>query len=141
MVDRDVFVPLQRFLVEATRQRGYCYSVGGDEFIVLLRNSSGVETVAFADRLLRSVQDLEFTCDEASIRLTLSIGLASFPSDAHTLQEVREKANHAENRAKANGRNQVGLRITMTLCSPTSRWSRTAVPVKLSARSAAQRGR
>lgn len=107
VVDTCILGPLHHFLVEAVRQRGYCYSVGGDEFIILLRNCGPDEALAFAHRLARSIQDNEFVCKEITAQVTLSIGVSSFPADGETLQEVREKANNAENQAKSKGKNRV----------------------------------
>ena len=107
VVDREILVPFQRSLVEIVRHRGYCYSVGGDEFIILLLNSDPRETLAFAERLGQTVQDAAFDCGSDSVRLTLSIGAANYPNDGEALDDVREKANYAENRAKSDGRNRV----------------------------------
>lgn len=107
VVDQDILVPLQRMLLELVRERGFCYCVGGDEFIILLLNADPSESLAFAQRLLRGVQDRAFECAGESVSLTLSVGLASCPRDGTTLADVRGKANYAENRAKEQGRNRV----------------------------------
>ena len=107
VVDRDILVPFQHFLVDVTRSRGFVYSVGGDEFIILLRNAGPDEALAFANRLLRCVHDNPFRVGTTTEALTLSIGVASYPCDAAELLDLRKTANQAENTAKANGRNQV----------------------------------
>jgi len=107
IVDREVLVPLQRFLLNAIQSRGLGYSVGGDEFIVLLRNADSTESKAFADRLLQTVSAYAFNIGGNKETLTLSIGLACFPSDSKILTQLREMANKAENLAKSTGRNKV----------------------------------
>ena len=53
------------------------------------------------------VQDATFDFSGELERVTVSAGVAHYPSDANTLEDVRGKANYAENRAKADGRNRV----------------------------------
>lgn len=107
VVDRDILVPFQHLLVDVTYSRGFSYSVGGDEFIILLRNVAPDEAVAFAHRLLTFVREHTFRIGTTDETLTLSIGVACYPHDARELLALREMANQAENTAKAKGRNQV----------------------------------
>jgi diguanylate cyclase (GGDEF)-like protein len=107
VVDRDFLAPFQRFLAEAVRHRGYCYCVGGDEFIILLLNCGRRESVAFAERLVETVRESTFECAGDPIHVRVSLGVANSPKDGTGLQAVREKANHAERRAKSKGKNQV----------------------------------
>ncbi len=106
VVDRDLLAPFHHLLVDVVSHRGYCYCVGGDEFIILLRNCDPPETLAFAERIVRTVQDKTFDFGGQLERVTVSVGAASYPSDGKTLDDVREKANYSENRAKSNGRNR-----------------------------------
>jgi len=107
VVDTDVLEPLMRFIEAAVVGRGRAYSVGGDEFIVLLRNSTTAEAVAFAERLRSAASELAFLARGEKVSLTLSLGVAAYPGDGDTLTAVRRRANEAENRAKTRGRNCV----------------------------------
>lgn len=107
VVDRDFLAPFQRFLVDIVRHRGYCYSVGGDEFIILLLNCDRRESVAFAERLCQTLQDATFDCAGDEVQVTISLGVANYPGDGTSLEDVRAKANYAENLAKSKGKNRV----------------------------------
>jgi len=107
IVDKNILIPFQNQLLELVSVSGYAYSVGGDEFIILLRNVNQDETIAFANRLLESTRNTEFNVASDNVKITLSIGVANCPSDSTTYQTLRELANQAENKAKANGKNQV----------------------------------
>lgn len=107
VVDKDILDPFQRQLFELVRVRGFAYSVGGDEFIILLLNVNQEETLAFANRLLETARNTVFKVMEDDVNITLSAGVANCPSDTRDYQTLRELANQAENKAKANGRNQV----------------------------------
>lgn len=81
--------------------------MGGDEFIVLLENIKNIDAVlSISDKLLKSVSQpiqvnsLEFT-------LGMSIGVACFPSDGLTLDQLITAADHAMYTAKAAGKNQI----------------------------------
>lgn len=106
IVDRNLLIPFHRLLVELVRHRGHSYCVGGDEFIILLRNTDLSETSAFAERLLRTVEDATFDFDDQRERVTLSVGVAHYPDNGKTLADVRERANYSESRAKSDGRNR-----------------------------------
>lgn len=107
VVDQFILVPFQKLLIELTHSRGFAYSVGGDEFLLLLRNVDPNETLAFANRLLEAMRKHRFSVNGAVETLSISVGVACHPSDAQTSIELRKLANAAENKAKRDGRNRV----------------------------------
>lgn len=107
IVDRDLLIIYQRMILDLVRHRGFAYSVGGDEFIILLLNVSQEETISFANRLIEATRKTEFCVANDTIQITISVGVACYPTDSDTYQTLRELANSAENKAKANGRDQV----------------------------------
>jgi diguanylate cyclase (GGDEF)-like protein len=82
---------------------------GGEEFLVLLPETGGQEALLVAERLRGAVAagPLAAREVEGGIALTVSIGVASFPTDGATANEVREQADQAMYWAKRLGRNQV----------------------------------
>lgn len=107
VVDEFILVPFQKLLLELTQSRGFVYSVGGDEFLLLLRNVDPNETQAFANRLLDSIPKHKFIVNGMQETLTISVGVACHPGDAQTASDLRRLANTAENKAKRDGRNRV----------------------------------
>jgi len=87
--------------------RPYAYRYGGEEFLVALRNHSSAEAAAFAERLRAATESKAFAMGSQEIRLTISIGVASFPHHRSKFAEVVHAANLAEHQAKAAGRNRV----------------------------------
>jgi len=106
-VDLDVLRPLHNLLLDITQARGFVYSIGGDEFLLLLRNVGKTESFAFAQRLCDTVREHHFQIGDVYESLTLSIGVACYSSDCRTLLELRQSANLAENHAKKSGRDRV----------------------------------
>jgi diguanylate cyclase (GGDEF)-like protein len=106
VVDEYLLIPVQMFLSKFINARGFCYSVGGDEFIILLRNVDKCETNAFADRLVKKIREEKFIINEQEENITISAGFSTYPVDSNDLESIKKNANEAENYAKKNGRNQ-----------------------------------
>ncbi len=80
---------------------------GGEEFAAVLMGSGKSGAKKMAERLRTSVMNKPFLIDNNQITITLSIGLATYPHDAETKEDLIEKADQALYSAKGNGRNQV----------------------------------
>ena len=82
--------------------------IGGEEFGVILLQSSKESTSMIADRILKSVSNMarEMNID-LEVPVTLSGGIASLPMDADTPDTLVEKAHTAMVSAKIMGGNRV----------------------------------
>jgi diguanylate cyclase (GGDEF)-like protein len=82
---------------------------GGEEFCILLPETSREAAVQMAERLRRAVAANEFVVDTSTdpIRATISIGVAAFPDDGTKANELIHRADVAVFEAKAQGRNRV----------------------------------
>lgn len=81
--------------------------MGGDEFIVLLENVHNVDAVlSISDKLLKSVSET-IKINSLEFNLGMSIGVACFPNDGLTLDQMITAADHAMYQAKAAGKNQI----------------------------------
>ena len=67
---------------------------GGEEFCVILPEEDLESAYNFAERLRKAVESNVFAREEVQPggRLTVSLGVASFPKDADSAQELMEKA-------------------------------------------------
>ncbi len=97
---RRVGLILQREVGEI----GYPARLSGDEFAVVLNATESLETAnRVAQRLLQAfAHDVADTADDASI--SASIGIASFPGDADSAEQLMSAADMALYRAKQEGR-------------------------------------
>lgn len=69
---------------------------GGDEFIILMPGTSKKNAALVAEKLRQSVRENFFLKEEGiNIRLTASFGVASFPEDADSKEELIQRADHA----------------------------------------------
>jgi len=77
---------------------------GGDEFIMLLPGTDAEGAAHVAKKLLEIVSK-PFTFDMQRITLTSSIGIAEFPQDGDSFEQLAQSADAALYRAKQTGRN------------------------------------
>ncbi|MFQ5780540.1 MAG: diguanylate cyclase [Nitrospiria bacterium] len=82
---------------------------GGEEFTVILPQTSKEDAQIIADRLCRGIEKKESLHKKFSAcgNLAVSIGLATFPEDAKTTEELIRNADRALYQAKIQGKNQV----------------------------------
>jgi diguanylate cyclase (GGDEF)-like protein len=81
---------------------------GGDEFLVILPETSIEDAAMVAERIRVAIQEHEFLAEEGlNIRLTASFGISSYPRGARSKDELIRKADHAMYRVKNMNRNGV----------------------------------
>jgi diguanylate cyclase (GGDEF)-like protein len=82
--------------------------VGGDEFLILMKNIPDKKTLL--EKLHSIVSAFcEIKLDDASCRVNSSIGVSIYPSDGITFAELFKKADMALYLSKQNGKNQFSL--------------------------------
>jgi len=81
---------------------------GGEEFVAVLPDSTHTEAMFVADRVRQSIQGIKFSGALAPLAITVSLGVATFPSaTCATVDGFIKLADDALYLAKANGRNRV----------------------------------
>ena len=80
---------------------------GGDEFIVLLPETPRKGALEVAERIRTAVSNVPLESGGARVASTVSIGVACYPGDGHTLDALANRADHALYKAKNQGRNRV----------------------------------
>lgn len=102
---------LGRLLKNNTRDIDIPVRYGGEEPALLLPETGKEGAFSVAERIRRLVEEEEFPHQETQPRgtLTLSCGVATYPTDAVTRKEFIDAANVAVYKAKCEGRNRVCL--------------------------------
>jgi two-component system, cell cycle response regulator len=80
---------------------------GGDEYQTLLPGLSKVKALEIADEIRRRVEEHAFEREDVSAKLTLSLGVATYPEDGETRAALTRAADDALYRAKRLGGNTV----------------------------------
>jgi diguanylate cyclase (GGDEF)-like protein len=114
---------------EASRESDTVYRYGGDEFTALLPDTERLGAAAVADRVMEAIRAISGPGSRwasGGIRAAASIGVASFPDDGRSAEEVLLSADRALFAAKRQGRDQIAtaaeglaLAAEFTLTAPT----------------------
>jgi len=114
IVLRDVAASLQRGVRETDLLARY----GGEEFAILLPRTPLAGALTVAERVWRELGTLR-TGPERTLRVTASVGVASFPHHAvGSADQLVRSADESLYRAKHEGRNRVCVHTVLT---PTER--------------------
>ncbi len=102
-----VLKEIGQIIRESIREIDIAGRYGGEEFCVVLPDTDLEGARLVAERIRRSAQDTLIRAYDASIRVTVSIGISCYPTDGKLLEELIDKADWALYRAKSQGRNAV----------------------------------
>ncbi len=104
LVLRDV----ARLLLEGVRAVDSVGRYGGEEFVAILPQTEIADARQLAERLRRAVEEHVVKAPAGEIRVTVSIGVAQYPSAAvASPDDLIREADQALYRAKQEGRNRV----------------------------------
>lgn len=93
---------------ENIRTVDYAARYGGDEFIILLPETDKDETIQIAERLRASIEGNAFLQDKGlNVHFTASFGVATFPDDAQSKDDLIRMADEAMYKVKNSTRNRV----------------------------------
>jgi diguanylate cyclase (GGDEF)-like protein len=79
---------------------------GGEEFAIVLESTERAGARQLAERIRQEVSEQTFESGKGRFTSTLSLGVAVYPDDARTKQEVIARADQALYGAKHGGRNR-----------------------------------
>ena len=102
----QALVEVARRLQHRVRQEDFLGRIGGEEFVVLLPETSGCEAARVAEDLRAVVSRMPIVVEGISRTVTVSVGWATWRSEEDADSLLR-RADHALYRAKAAGRDRV----------------------------------
>lgn len=96
-------------LKENTRNVDICVRYGGEEFTVILPKTDTEKAVTAAERIRQAIEAYNFYGEEKQPlkKVTVSVGLATFPIHANSPEELIIKADEVLYEAKKSGKNKV----------------------------------
>lgn len=103
-VGDEVLIMLASRLKSVVREQDTVSRLGGDEFVLLLPDTDATGAAQVADKLLQSAL-LPFQIEQHELTVTPSIGIALYPGDGASLDNLSKCADAAMYRAKGEGRN------------------------------------
>jgi diguanylate cyclase (GGDEF)-like protein len=102
-----VLKSLSRAVAAELRSTEIFGRLGGEEFAVALPETAIEGAAVVAERILRSVSELEVEVGGVRLSFTVSIGLAQVRAEDDCFDDALKRADQALYQAKAAGRNQV----------------------------------
>jgi two-component system cell cycle response regulator len=105
----EILRQFSALLTSMLRDSDYVFRYGGDEFIILLTNTSIVQAEAVAKKLLSLMNETKFIRDNHEHKVSISIGISAFnegySTDRAGLSELIGIADKALYQAKKCGKN------------------------------------
>jgi len=106
-VGDDLLKSVAKRLQALVRKSDTVARVGGDEFIFILNDPQGVNDVTYvANRIVSSINE-PITIRDEVFQIGVSIGIAMFPADGYTSDELIKNADTAMYVAKNLGKNNI----------------------------------
>jgi diguanylate cyclase (GGDEF)-like protein len=98
---------LAQLLRDHSRRMDYVSRYGGEEFTIILPQTGKDEAFAIAERLRQDIEKHSFTNEKIlpNKRLTVSIGIATYPTDGVSSQELINYFDRSLYAAKGRGKN------------------------------------
>jgi len=106
----EILRKLAEIILANVRDVDIAARYGGEEFALILPHTSIENAAKFSERVRNSVDETDFQFGGNSIKVTVSLGVASFPgNDPNTHTDIIRFADEALYAAKTAGRNRVEL--------------------------------
>jgi diguanylate cyclase (GGDEF)-like protein len=99
---------ISRRIKECIRQIDTAARYGGDEFAVILLNTSLEDAIIVAQRMVDAVMNAQATWQKEQIPLSISVGLGQYDADT-TPEDITSRSDQALYMAKQAGKNTVRI--------------------------------
>mgnify|MGYP001157173121 FL=1 len=82
---------------------------GGEEFAVVLVNTTTEAAMTVAQRIVDNIADYNFNLEDNEVNMTISSGLSEYPNDSDQLKDLIQYADQGLYKTKENGGNGVTI--------------------------------
>ena len=107
-----------KYITSSIREEDFAARFGGDEFLLVFPGMSQENAVKKAEEIRVNFAKLSLHNEKNPISATITVGVATFPQNGSTIDEVIRAADWALYAAKEEGRNQVKARDSMKNIEP-----------------------
>lgn len=110
LIGDEVLKHIAKIMQNTVRKSDIVTRYGGEEFVILLPNTSIKEAAIVAEKVLRTIAENPYTKEDIHIPLTVSIGASErTETEARTIPQLIQYADQALYISKNNGRNRVHI--------------------------------
>lgn len=103
----EILKRVSRAIRDAVRSMDVVARYGGEEFAVILPHTGKTDSYATAERIRKEIEGLKNSSSIFKEWPTISIGIAEYPKDANTIDDLIDNADRAMYIAKRLGKNRV----------------------------------
>ena len=103
----EAIVQLAKILRRNLRETDIGGRYGGEEFAVILTDTTAEEALVFAERVRKVVERSQIAFNDFEFQFTISLGIAEYSDKLDSHQKWIEAADEALYKAKTTGRNKV----------------------------------
>lgn len=107
LVGDEVLQAVAQHLQGNLRSTDAVFRIGGEEFLLILPDVELAEALSRVDSLRKQLATSDLSTRAGTLNVTLSAGVALWPSHGHTLEELMQAADRALYQAKRDGRDRV----------------------------------
>ena len=110
-VGDDVIITLANNLINSQRKSDITCRFGGEEFIILLPNTTLDGAKNVAQKLRQNIENISINNENKIIKFTISLGVSQIDiQNEHNIEKALKRADDALYEAKENGRNKVCIK-------------------------------
>lgn len=107
LVGDEILAELAHFIVKNQRSYDIAARFGGEEFVILLPNTTKEQATTVGEKIRGNVASRLFS--SLKVPVTVSIGVSSLTPTQKTLEELLQAADYALYQSKLEGRNRVSV--------------------------------
>ena len=108
-VGNEALQAVGKALQSAGRDQDVAVRYGGEEFVLIMPDTGKDDAGRVAERVCLAIAELELSSSHPTDGVTMSLGVASYPADALSPEDLIRCADRAMYTAKAKGKNQAQL--------------------------------
>ncbi len=127
----EVLKRVAQTLKNESRDQDIPARYGGEEFVVLLPDTPEQSAFEQAERIRQAIENLNIESDSGTLKVTMSLGIATCPLHTDKVDELIKLADRALYLSKNRGRNQSSLYDPQTMGSPKSQEQESDDTIKI----------
>ena len=105
-VGDEVLRRVSKVMASQVRKVDIVARYGGEEFVMVLEETDAAGAALLCERVRKEISAQVMNSDQGHFRVTISLGITSYPNDGEEKAELIERADQALYHAKEHGRDQ-----------------------------------